>query len=41
MRCRMYLFLLKISMLEELSGSLRLTDFGVYLMIEGGWFEEV
>ena len=37
----MCLFLLKISMLEELSDSLRLFDFSIYLMIEDGWFEEV
>ena len=37
----MCLCLLKISMLEELLDSLRLIDFGICLVIEGGWFEEV
>ena len=37
----MHLFLLKILMLEESSNSLRLINFGICLMIQGGWFEEV
>ena len=37
----MYLCLLKTSMLEELMDSLRLVDFGICLVIVGGWFEEV
>ena len=37
----MCLYLLKMPMMEELWDSLRLIDFGVYLMTEGGWFEEV
>ena len=36
----MCLCLLKISMLEELLDSLQWIDFGIYLIIEGGWFEE-
>ena len=30
-----------MSMLEELSDSLQLIDFGICSMIETGWFEEV
>ena len=37
----MCLYLLKMPMLEELSDSLVLTDFGICLIIEGGWFEDV
>ena len=28
-------------MLEELLDNLRLIDFKIYLVIEGGWFEEI
>ena len=37
----MCLYLLKISMLEKLSDSLQLIDFGICLISEGRWFEEV
>ena len=37
----MCLCLLKISMLEELPDGLRLIDFAICLVIEGGWFEDV
>ena len=37
----MCLYLMKMSILEELSDYLRLIDFSICLMIEGGWFEEV
>ena len=30
-----------LSMLEELSDSLWRIDLSIYLMMEGGWFEEV
>ena len=37
----MYLCLLKISILEELLDSLGLMDLGIYLVIEGGCFEDL
>ena len=37
----MLFLLLNISILDELSDSLRLIDIGICLVIEGEWFEEV
>ena len=41
MCCHICLFLLKMSMLEELADSLRLIDLGICLIVEGERFEEL